>query len=155
MSGGQLCSVHSFPLCYEGFATCGKTLGMVVEFIVYLHIFLSQKDNNSKLLIFFWWQIDSILLLIRHIQRNEHLIWTFKLPETLRPNKKIIAFPDKLIPRREYFENSYFPSSSCDFLLKFMCHIHKLPRTFTKTRSKHFFKKSLLRLINIQWTACV
>ena len=98
---------------------------------------------------------DSVFLLIRRFQRNEHLIWTFKLPETLTPNKKIIAFPDKFILRREYFENSYFPSSSCDFLLKFMCHIHKLPHTFTKTRSKQFLKRSLLKLINIQWTTCV
>lgn len=53
----QLCNVHSFPLCCKGFATWGKALGIVVEFIVYLHIFLSQRDRNSKLLMFFWWQM--------------------------------------------------------------------------------------------------
>lgn len=75
----------------------GKVLGIVIKFTDYLHIFLSQKVTPNC------WSFlmtnGNVLLLRRHIQRNKHLIWTFKLQVTLTLKKKIIAFPNKLMPQ--------------------------------------------------------
>lgn len=71
-------------------------------------------------------------------------------------NKKITAFPNKLMPWREHFAMICLQLVSCHvfFFLKFMHHIYKLPHTLKKTESRNFII-ILLPFINIQYTASI